>query len=82
VEVGVIASDRPISALGITDVARRSWLAADDMRGRQTRLVARWYTVVAVADQLASAAELAPGKTSRRPLADSAAWPARPRVTW
>jgi coenzyme F420-0:L-glutamate ligase/coenzyme F420-1:gamma-L-glutamate ligase len=73
VPIGVIVSDsfgRPWR-MGITDVALgvAGFLPLDDMRGlvdtdgREMRA-----TVVAVADQLASTAELASGKTSRRPL--------------
>jgi coenzyme F420-0:L-glutamate ligase/coenzyme F420-1:gamma-L-glutamate ligase len=73
VEVGVVVSDsfgRPWR-LGITDVALgvAGFRPLDDLRGevdadgREMRA-----TVVAVADQLASVAELASGKTSRRPL--------------
>ena len=73
VDVGVVISDsfgRPWR-LGITDVALgvAGFRPLDDMRGtsdtegRELRA-----TVVAVADQLASVAELASGKTSRRPI--------------
>jgi coenzyme F420-0:L-glutamate ligase/coenzyme F420-1:gamma-L-glutamate ligase len=73
VSVGVVVSDsfgRPWR-LGIIDVALgvAGFRPLDDLRGttdtegREMRA-----TVVAVADQLASAAELASGKTSRRPL--------------
>ena len=56
--------------LGITDVALgvSGFAPLDDMRGQadtEGREMAA--TVVAVADQLASVAELASGKTSRRP---------------
>ena len=71
--VGVIVSDsfgRPWR-WGITDVALgvSGFNPLDDMRGQadtEGREMAA--TVVAVADQLASTAELASGKTSRRPL--------------
>jgi coenzyme F420-0:L-glutamate ligase/coenzyme F420-1:gamma-L-glutamate ligase len=73
VEVNIIISDsfgRPWRR-GITDVALgvAGFLPLTDLRGQpdadgRTMSV----TVVAVADQLASAAELASGKTSRRPL--------------
>ena len=58
-------------ACGITDVALgvAGFLPLDDLRGQPDadgRVMHA--TVVAVADQLASAAELASGKTSRRPL--------------
>ncbi|HSM33054.1 MAG TPA: coenzyme F420-0:L-glutamate ligase [Anaerolineae bacterium] len=73
VDVGVVVSDsfgRPWR-MGITDVALgvSGFRPLDDLRGqpdsdgRQMRA-----TVVAVADQLASTAELASGKTSRRPV--------------
>lgn len=73
VQVGVVVSDsfgRPWR-LGITDVALgvAGFAPLDDLRGttdtegRELRA-----TVVAVADELASVAELASGKTSRRPL--------------
>lgn len=73
VVVGVVVSDsfgRPWR-WGITDVALgvAGFRPLDDMRGqvdtdgREMRA-----TVVAVADQLASTAELASGKTSRRPM--------------
>jgi coenzyme F420-0:L-glutamate ligase/coenzyme F420-1:gamma-L-glutamate ligase len=71
--VNVIVSDsfgRPWR-LGITDVALglAGFLPLDDLRGTPDadgRIMHA--TVVAVADELASAAELASGKTSRRPL--------------
>ncbi len=71
--VNVIISDsfgRPWR-LGITDVALgvAGFLPLDDLRGTPDadgRLMHA--TVVAVADELASVAELASGKTSRRPL--------------
>jgi coenzyme F420-0:L-glutamate ligase/coenzyme F420-1:gamma-L-glutamate ligase len=71
--VGVVISDsfgRPWRR-GITDVALgvAGFLPLDDMRGQPDaggRVMHA--TVVAVADQLASAAELASGKTSRRPF--------------
>ena len=73
VDVGVIVSDsfgRPWR-LGITDVALgvSGFRPLDDLRGaldtegREMRA-----TVVAVADELASVAELTSGKTSRRPV--------------
>jgi coenzyme F420-0:L-glutamate ligase/coenzyme F420-1:gamma-L-glutamate ligase len=73
VAVGVVVSDsfgRPWR-LGIADVALgvagfhplEDLRGSADTEGREMRA-----TVVAVADQLASAAELASGKTSRRPL--------------
>ena len=72
VDVGVVVSvsfGRPWR-LGITDVALgvSGFAPLDDMRG-QTDTEGREMaaTVVAVADQLASVAELASGKTSRRP---------------
>jgi coenzyme F420-0:L-glutamate ligase/coenzyme F420-1:gamma-L-glutamate ligase len=73
VAVGVIVSDsfgRPWRR-GITDVALgvAGFAPLDDLRGRpdtEGRIMRT--TVVAVADQLASVAELASGKTSRRPL--------------
>jgi coenzyme F420-0:L-glutamate ligase/coenzyme F420-1:gamma-L-glutamate ligase len=73
VEVGVVISDsfgRPWR-WGITDVALgvAGFLPLDDLRGTPDaggRVMHA--TVVAVADELASAAELASGKTSRRPL--------------
>lgn len=73
VAVGVIVSDsfgRPWR-LGITDVALgvAGFRPLDDMRGQlDTDGREMHATVVAVADQLASTAELASGKTSRRPL--------------
>jgi coenzyme F420-0:L-glutamate ligase/coenzyme F420-1:gamma-L-glutamate ligase len=73
VHVATIVSDsfgRPWR-WGITDVALgvSGFLPLDDLRG-QTDTEGREMrsTVVAVADQLASTAELASGKTSRRPL--------------
>ena len=73
VSVGVIISDsfgRPWR-WGITDVALgvAGFRPLDDLRGSpdtEGRIMSA--TVVAVADQLASVAELASGKTSRRPL--------------
>jgi coenzyme F420-0:L-glutamate ligase/coenzyme F420-1:gamma-L-glutamate ligase len=71
--VGVIVSDsfgRPWR-WGITDVALgvSGFKPLDDMRGQaDTEGREMRATVVAVADQLASTAELASGKTSRRPL--------------
>ena len=71
--VGVIVSDsfgRPWRR-GITDVALgvAGFRPLDDMRGQgDTEGREMKATVVAVADQLASTAELASGKTSRRPL--------------
>jgi len=73
VPLGVIVSDsfgRPWR-WGIVDVALgvAGFRPLDDMRGRPDadgRLM--HVTVVAVADQIASAAELASGKTSGRPL--------------
>jgi coenzyme F420-0:L-glutamate ligase/coenzyme F420-1:gamma-L-glutamate ligase len=71
--VGVIVSDsfgRPWR-WGITDVALgvAGFRPLDDMRGQvDTEGREMKATVVAVADQLASTAELASGKTSRRPL--------------
>ena len=73
VEVGVVVSDsfgRPWR-LGITDVALgvSGFRPLHDLRGRPDSDGRRMQaTVVAVADQLASAAELASGKTSRRPV--------------
>ena len=73
VAVGVIVSDsfgRPWR-WGITDVALgvAGFKPLHDMRGTpDTEGRTMHATVVAVADQLASAAELASGKTSRRPL--------------
>lgn len=71
--VGVIVSDsfgRPWR-WGITDVALgvAGFLPLDDLRGTPDAGGRTMHaTVVAVADELASAAELASGKTSRRPL--------------
>ncbi|MFV2061988.1 MAG: coenzyme F420-0:L-glutamate ligase [Chloroflexota bacterium] len=73
VAVGVIVSDsfgRPWR-WGITDVALgvAGFKPLDDMRGTpDTEGRTMRATVVAVADQLASVAELASGKTSRRPV--------------
>jgi coenzyme F420-0:L-glutamate ligase/coenzyme F420-1:gamma-L-glutamate ligase len=73
VAVGVIVSDsfgRPWR-WGITDVALgvAGFDPLDDMRGApDTEGRTMRATVVAVADQLASVAELTSGKTSRRPL--------------
>jgi coenzyme F420-0:L-glutamate ligase/coenzyme F420-1:gamma-L-glutamate ligase len=73
VAVGIIVSDsfgRPWR-WGITDVALgvAGFLPLDDLRGTpDTGGRTMQATVVAVADELASAAELASGKTSRRPL--------------
>lgn len=73
VDVGVVVSDsfgRPWR-LGITDVALgvSGFRPLDDMRGQaDTEGRKMRATVVAVADQLASVAELASGKTSRRPV--------------
>jgi coenzyme F420-0:L-glutamate ligase / coenzyme F420-1:gamma-L-glutamate ligase len=73
VYVGVIISDsfgRPWR-WGITDVALgvAGFLPLDDLRGTpDTAGRTMQTTVVAVADELASVAELASGKTSRRPL--------------
>ena len=73
VSVGVIVSDsfgRPWR-WGITDVAHgvAGFKPLDDMRGEpDTEGRTMRATVVAVADQLASVAELTSGKTSRRPL--------------
>jgi coenzyme F420-0:L-glutamate ligase/coenzyme F420-1:gamma-L-glutamate ligase len=72
VDVAVIVSDsfgRPWR-LGITDVALgvSGMRPLDDLRGRaDTEGRELKATVVAVADELASTAELASGKTSRRP---------------
>lgn len=71
--VGVIVSDSfgRTWRRGITDVALgvSGFLPLDDMRGEvDTDGREMSATVVAVADQLASTAELASGKTSRRPL--------------
>jgi len=73
VDVGVVISDsfgRPWR-YGITDVALgvAGFRPLDDLRGRpDTEGRTMRSTVVAVADQLASTAELASGKTSRRPV--------------
>ena len=73
VRVGIIVSDsfgRPWR-WGITDVALgvAGFRPLDDMRGSpDTDGRTMRATVVAVADQLASVAELASGKTSRRPV--------------
>ena len=73
VYVGVVISDsfgRPWR-WGITDVALgvAGFLPLDDLRGTpDTGGRTMQATVVAVADELASVAELASGKTSRRPL--------------
>jgi coenzyme F420-0:L-glutamate ligase/coenzyme F420-1:gamma-L-glutamate ligase len=73
VRVGVVVSDsfgRPWRR-GITDVAlgTAGFLPLLDLRGEPDATGRVMHvTVVAVADQLASAAELASGKTSRRPL--------------
>ena len=73
VAVGVVISDsfgRPWR-WGITDVALgvAGFLPLDDLRGTpDTAGRVMRATVVAVADEIASAAELASGKTSRRPL--------------
>ena len=73
VYVGIIISDsfgRPWR-WGITDVALgvAGFLPLDDLRGTpDTAGRTMQATVVAVADELASVAELASGKTSRRPL--------------
>jgi len=72
VDVGVVVSDsfgRPWR-LGITDVALgvSGFRPLDDLRGQaDTEGREMRATVVAVADQLASVAELTSGKTSRRP---------------
>jgi coenzyme F420-0:L-glutamate ligase/coenzyme F420-1:gamma-L-glutamate ligase len=73
VDLGIVISDsfgRPWR-LGIVDVALgvAGFAPLDDLRGRPDAdgRVMR-VTVVAVADQVASAAELASGKTSRRPV--------------
>jgi coenzyme F420-0:L-glutamate ligase/coenzyme F420-1:gamma-L-glutamate ligase len=72
VDVGVVVSDsfgRPWR-LGITDVALgvSGFRPLDDLRGeRDTEGREMKATVVAVADELASTAELASGKTSRQP---------------
>ncbi len=73
VDVGVVVSDsfgRPWR-LGITDIALgvSGFRPLDDLRG-QTDTEGREMqaTIVAVADQLASVAELTSGKTGRRPL--------------
>jgi coenzyme F420-0:L-glutamate ligase/coenzyme F420-1:gamma-L-glutamate ligase len=73
VDVGVVVSDsfgRPWR-LGITDVALgvSGFRPLDDLRGAlDTEGREMKATVVAVADELASVAELASGKTSRRPV--------------
>ena len=73
VGVGVVISDsfgRPWR-WGIVDVALgvAGFLPLDDQRGRpDTAGRIMRATIVAVADEIASAAELASGKTSRRPL--------------
>ncbi|HSM22146.1 MAG TPA: coenzyme F420-0:L-glutamate ligase, partial [Rubrivivax sp.] len=73
VDVGVVVSDsfgRPWR-MGITDVALgvSGFRPLDDLRGRPDSDGRQMHaTVVAVADQLASTAELASGKTSRRPV--------------
>ena len=73
VAVGIVVSDsfgRPWR-LGITDVALgvAGFHPLDDLRGHaDTEGREMHATVVAVADELASAAELASGKTSRRPV--------------
>lgn len=73
VDVGVVVSDsfgRPWR-LGITDVAlgAAGFAPLADLRGGlDTEGREMKATVVAVADQLASTAELASGKTSRRPV--------------
>jgi coenzyme F420-0:L-glutamate ligase / coenzyme F420-1:gamma-L-glutamate ligase len=73
VAVGVVVSDsfgRPWR-LGITDVALgvAGFLPLDDLRGRpDTAGRVMRATVVAVADEIASLAELASGKTSGRPF--------------
>ncbi len=73
VPVGVVVSDsfgRPWRR-GITDVALgvAGFLPLDDLRGQvDTDGREMQATIVAVADQLASTAELASGKVSRRPL--------------
>jgi coenzyme F420-0:L-glutamate ligase/coenzyme F420-1:gamma-L-glutamate ligase len=73
VRVGIVISDsfgRPWR-WGIVDVALgvAGFLALDDQRGRpDTAGRVMRATIVAVADEIASAAELASGKTSRRPL--------------
>ncbi len=73
VDVGVIVSDsfgRPWR-LGITDVALgvSGFLPLLDLRGQvDTEGREMHATVVAVADELAGVAELASGKTSRRPV--------------
>jgi coenzyme F420-0:L-glutamate ligase/coenzyme F420-1:gamma-L-glutamate ligase len=73
VDLGIVISDsfgRPWR-LGIVDVALgvAGFAPLDDLRGRPDAdgRVMR-VTVVAIADQVASAAELASGKTSRRPV--------------
>jgi coenzyme F420-0:L-glutamate ligase/coenzyme F420-1:gamma-L-glutamate ligase len=73
VRTGVVISDsfgRPWR-WGIVDVALgvAGFLPLDDQRGRpDTAGRVMRATIVAVADEIASAAELASGKTSRRPL--------------
>ena len=73
VDVGIVISDsfgRPWR-WGIVDVALgvAGFLPLDDQRGRpDTAGRVMRATIVAVADEIASAAELASGKTSRRPL--------------
>ena len=73
VDVGVVVSDsfgRPWR-LGITDVALgvSGFRPLEDLRGQaDTEGREMHATVVAVADQLASTAELTSGKTSRRPV--------------
>ncbi len=73
VDVGVVVSDsfgRPWR-LGITDVALgvSGFLPLHDLRGQvDTEGREMHATVVAVADELAGVAELASGKTSRRPV--------------
>ncbi len=73
VDVGVIVSDsfgRPWR-LGITDIALgvSGFMPLHDLRGQvDTEGREMQATVVAVADELAGVAELASGKTSRRPV--------------
>jgi coenzyme F420-0:L-glutamate ligase/coenzyme F420-1:gamma-L-glutamate ligase len=73
VGIGIVISDsfgRPWR-WGIVDVALgvAGFLPLDDQRGRpDTAGRVMHATIVAVADEIASAAELASGKTSRRPL--------------
>ncbi len=73
IDIGVVVSDsfgRPWR-LGITDIALgvSGFAPLADLRGEvDTEGRAMKATVVAVADQLASTAELASGKTSRRPV--------------